>query len=38
MLSISHVTLLASFRVSATVPSPVLKVDSLSIATRSWPS
>jgi hypothetical protein len=36
--SIVHVVLLASFRISVVVPSPVLKTDSLSIARRSWPN
>jgi hypothetical protein len=36
--SISHVVLLALFRVSAVIPNPVPRADSLSIARRSWPS
>jgi hypothetical protein len=36
--SISLVVLLAPFRVSAMVPSPVPSADSLRIASRSWPS
>jgi hypothetical protein len=36
--SISHVVLLASFRVSATVSNPVPKADSLSIARQFLPS
>jgi hypothetical protein len=34
--SISHVFLLALFRVFVAVPSPVSNADSLSIARRSW--
>jgi hypothetical protein len=36
--SISCVVLLAPFRASATVPSPVLRADNFAIAVRSWPS
>jgi hypothetical protein len=36
--SISRVIVVAPFCVFAVVPSPVPKVDSLSIASRSWPS
>jgi hypothetical protein len=33
---VSHVFLLASIHVSAAVPNPISRVDSFSIAMRSW--
>jgi hypothetical protein len=38
LLSISHVVLLAPFRVSVVLPNPVPRADSSAIAVRSWPS
>jgi hypothetical protein len=36
--SISHVVLLAPFRVSAAVTNPVPKADKFAISVRSWSS